>query len=639
MESVPPTCRFSPPTDVTLEKYGIYWDAIVTRAACSLVIWRVRSKIDVQYQLPAAVKNNDATIHLQKAHMTESSSEHFPDSNLSVKPVVHSQEKEVEERRGTPTSKHTSGDENTKKCKNLKRKTTKKAKKAKKEKKKSFIDLGISSCNDCLEALKALKALKEKKAKKEKKKSFTDLGISSCNDCLEALKALKALKEKKKSFIDLGISSCNDCLEALLSEKKPARGRGVKRDATQMTNAAKEKYDKDRNMLPTDAGITAKHYTELCMRPGASLISITESAPSTCAKTVGFLGIDTEHFDDGVDDSYHDGPGFELAGNDVGGGVDDEDYVVQELEGMRKVDKVRVSHATVATKVDVKRLKKDLWDELEATTNSTPKQQQVDGEGESMNEPIEEVPVEDRKEEKIISFKDTLLAQPGSSSPEKEKSSSSLKNVEESARRLFAKFQNNEASRSPFNDQSLVVLADSGKKAHRAIKHDCLIKNEGVRIVKRNPNGQIYFVEDLHKHVHCTASSKQSADLQTVCKNVEVIETNANVFQEDFAVWNVDDEEHPLLEDTAKLIQKVFVGFQTAMQVPQKDNVRGTIATNVGLTRTDSNQYSENRTTILETVKPFLTKLVCITHQPHVDAPFHTPNVCNLSHSLEFKSS
>ena len=138
--------------------------------------------------------------------------------------------------------------------------------------------------------------------------------------------------------------------------------------------------------------------------------------------------------------------------------------------------------------------------------------------------------------------------------------------------------------------------------------------NEGVRIIKRNPDGQIYFTEDLHKHLHCTASLKQSADLQKVCKNVEVIETNSNVVQEDFAVWNVDDEEHPFLEETATLIEKVFIGFQTAMEVPKKNNARGTIATNVGLTTTDCNQYSENRTTILETVKPFLTKLVCITH-------------------------
>ncbi len=38
------------------------------------------------------------------------------------------------------------------------------------------------------------------------------------------------------------------------------------------------------------------------------------------------------------------------------------------MEDVRKVDKVRVKHATVAKKVDVKRLKKDLWSQLETRT-------------------------------------------------------------------------------------------------------------------------------------------------------------------------------------------------------------------------------------------------------------------------------
>lgn len=43
-----------------------------------------------------------------------------------------------------------------------------------------------------------------------------------------------------------------------------------------------------------------------------------------------------------------------------------DDFVIGELDGVRKVDKIKVGYATVAKKVDVKRLKKDLWDELEA---------------------------------------------------------------------------------------------------------------------------------------------------------------------------------------------------------------------------------------------------------------------------------
>ena len=89
---------------------------------------------------------------------------------------------------------------------------------------------------------------------------------------------------------------------------------------------------------------------------------------------IGFLGIDTESFDDGVDDDCgDDGPGFELneddGDNDFG---QDNDFQIKELEGIRKVEKVRVSHATIAKKVDVKRLKNDLWTELEMSTSKGP---------------------------------------------------------------------------------------------------------------------------------------------------------------------------------------------------------------------------------------------------------------------------
>lgn len=77
-------------------------------------------------------------------------------------------------------------------------------------------------------------------------------------------------------------------------------------------------------------------------------------------------------YDDGVDDSYDDSPGFELANNeDDGNFAEKDDFVVQDLEDVRKVDKVRVKHATVAKKVDVKRLKKELWTELETKTAVT----------------------------------------------------------------------------------------------------------------------------------------------------------------------------------------------------------------------------------------------------------------------------
>ena len=217
----------------------------------------------------------------------------------------------------------------------------------------------------------------------------------------------KTTKEPKQtSLIDLNISSCHHCLDALLSKKKPSRGKGATTDQSQLTKAAQQKYERERNILPLDAGINANHFTEFFMRPGASLTQSTGNAAVPEPKTVGFLGIDTEHFDDGVDDSYDDGPGFELADNDDVGCTETEDFVVQELDGIRKVEKVRVSHATVAKKVDVKRLKNDLWAELEASTAPVWKEpnEEIDGEVTSAEENMDD----GADDERVVSFKNTV---------------------------------------------------------------------------------------------------------------------------------------------------------------------------------------------------------------------------------------
>jgi condensin complex subunit 2 len=83
-------------------------------------------------------------------------------------------------------------------------------------------------------------------------------------------------------------------------------------------------------------------------------------------------------FDDGVDDSYDDGPGFDLANNEDESNVYTEDYIVKDLDDVRRVDKIKVNHATVAKKVDVKRLKTDLWNELDAKTAPVCLNEEVD---------------------------------------------------------------------------------------------------------------------------------------------------------------------------------------------------------------------------------------------------------------------
>ena len=52
--------------------------------------------------------------------------------------------------------------------------------------------------------------------------------------------------------------------------------------------------------------------------------------------------------------------------------VGSDDYQVFELEGIRKIDKIQISHARVAKKVDVKKLKNDLWIKVEDQCGECP---------------------------------------------------------------------------------------------------------------------------------------------------------------------------------------------------------------------------------------------------------------------------
>jgi len=217
-------------------------------------------------------------------------------------------------------------------------------------------------------------------------------------------KRKKTKDVKEKCLVDFSLSSTHSCLDDLLKKTKKVRGRAVKSE-TQITKAAKQKYDKENNLLPIDADITVKHFTEFFMRPGATLMPVTGNSITAPKKSVGFLNIDTENFEDGVDDSYDDGPGFELAGDTTNNDDDIDNFAVCELEGVRKVEKIVVKHATVAKKVDVKRLKHDLWTELEEKTSPEqyplPEQDKT-----SDNDDIDKHKESEIK--KVVSFKETV---------------------------------------------------------------------------------------------------------------------------------------------------------------------------------------------------------------------------------------
>jgi condensin complex subunit 2 len=189
---------------------------------------------------------------------------------------------------------------------------------------------------------------------------------------------------KERVFVDLRLSpDMSDILR-----QPPARK--AKGDPLQIGKTTLAKHAKTDNLLPLDAGMGVEKLSSLFLRPNTVLkassttTSFQQSQVSN-GKTVGF-DMAVETWGNGPDDSFggggddgddDDGPGFCFAGkaDDDGG-----DFCVDELHDVRKVDKVRVGHATVAKKVDVKRLKRDLWLELEScfavSTDSNSKEQE-----------------------------------------------------------------------------------------------------------------------------------------------------------------------------------------------------------------------------------------------------------------------
>lgn len=188
-------------------------------------------------------------------------------------------------------------------------------------------------------------------------------------------KSRKIVKRKTKdeAFVDFVSNSAPD-LSFLWKDSTKRKGNTA---STQLSKAMITKYTNEENILPIDLGFqnggdigSLQQLTTLFLRPKVSILRSlspgqTNILPTDCntelKKTVEFqLPTSVDHFN-GNDDEDNDGPGFDFGADD-----DDDEFLVPELENVRKVNKVRVGYATVAKKVDVKRLKRDLWEELES---------------------------------------------------------------------------------------------------------------------------------------------------------------------------------------------------------------------------------------------------------------------------------
>jgi condensin complex subunit 2 len=198
------------------------------------------------------------------------------------------------------------------------------------------------------------------------KPKATNKAVNKTNE--KKTRSTKASKER--AFVDLTQKSPD--LSDILRKPPKAKSRRAN-DPLQLAAASITKYTKNENLLPPDVGIRPNVLSSLFLRPN-SFIKPQNVTNNNSTKTVGFAMDQVETYggnNDWDDGSFggggggddDDGPGFAMADDSDG---ENDDFVVEELEGIRKVDKVSVSYATIAKKVDVKRLKRDLWNELES---------------------------------------------------------------------------------------------------------------------------------------------------------------------------------------------------------------------------------------------------------------------------------
>ena len=137
-------------------------------------------------------------------------------------------------------------------------------------------------------------------------------------------------------------------------------------------------------MLPIDVGFQHDHstgsihqLTRMFLRPDLSVlkplnqnkVNIKSDSTSNEAEIKKIVDFQLPTNADWNDDNDDDGQGYEfgnLGEDDIDDDDDDDGFIMPVLDNVRKVDKVRVGYATIAKKVDVKRLKQDLWNQLES---------------------------------------------------------------------------------------------------------------------------------------------------------------------------------------------------------------------------------------------------------------------------------
>lgn len=240
---------------------------------------------------------------------------------------------------------------------------------------------------------------KDDKSSVAKKTSFEDDGSKE--------KEKKKLTKKDRVFVDL-TDAAN--VQAIFQKKKTTKR--TKKTVVDPFQLPKKKQLVDY-LLPPDANVDITHLTRLFSRPNAAVRRGGSNKDKPLGKSVGFYDIEEKALEFDDDNSFggdNDAGGFDFAydddGNDNHG--DDVDYRLDDFDEVRKVEKIDINYATVAKKVDVRRLKKDLWTELEARTTNMPSEEFASKHENPEFEEAQDDVLAAPSETGVVSFKETV---------------------------------------------------------------------------------------------------------------------------------------------------------------------------------------------------------------------------------------
>jgi len=255
-------------------------------------------------------------------------------------------------------------------------------------------------------------------AKKNTKKTDEKKKVMFENDDEEEAPKKQRRKAVKKDRVFVDFTTEPD-LGAIFQKKKSTKNtKKTPKDPFQMAKTEKD------FLLPPDANLDITQLTRLFSRPNAMVRRTNNDDDDNnkpIGKTVGFYDVeenalgfnDNDDGDFGGDDAGDGGFNFAYDDDDANEPEsNDVDYNTDNFDEVRKVEKIDINYAQVAKKVDVRRLKKDLWTELEEKTawikpEEFPDKADEEKEEEDDEDDMYEDPRPKKGEPQYVSFKET----------------------------------------------------------------------------------------------------------------------------------------------------------------------------------------------------------------------------------------